>query len=481
MTSSLKSFILLGFLFCILPVSKALPTFIEGKVINGNGLAIRISTYSDQISFQEELLDTYTIKSDENFELGFEVVDIQEVFVRIGNQQFSFFAEAGKSYQVQIENVEIPPKSAVNQQKSLHIFWSEINALNEVIDNFNYSFSTFLEENFVALYKYRDSKLLNSFEEGMLAKLDETTGLNPTEKTFFKNYINYQFADLKNASSTVSELKLGESYFKNSEVLYNNPSYMLFFKHYFESYFGSGKRNTNYNEFIRLIGNGNAVPKLLDYLGQDPILIQERLRELVLLSALKEVFYTKGFKKTDIIRLIKELSKKSKFPEHQKIGKAIINQLTSMQIGAMTPEIKLKSTQGIFKNLSDYKGRYVYLVFTSDNCQACESDRVSLEEIHEKYQKDIAIVEVFVNYTQTGLEKFLKENRSSWDRLLFANDFELLNTYHIRNYPLYIFLDREGKIVFNPSKKPHEGIERYFDFVIRRDADKEKKPDILFR
>lgn len=481
MTSYLKPFFFLGLLFFILPISKALPTFIEGKVIKGNGLVIRISTYSDLISFQDNILDVQEINSNENFELGFEIVDIQEVFVRIGNQQFSFFAEAGKSYQLQIENVEIPPKSAVNQQKQLHLFWSEKNALNEAIDNFNYSFSTFLEENFVALYKYRDSKLLKTFEDEMTEKLGNTSSLNPTEKSFFENFIAYQFADLKNASGTVSDLKLGESYFKNKDVLYQHPSYMLFFNHYFTKYFGSGKRNTTYLEFIKLIRSGGSTSKLLDYIGQDPILIQERLRELVLLNALKEVYYNKNFSKVEILKLINEIVRKSKFLEHQKIGTAILTQLTSLELGSPAPEFKLKSTQDIIKSLNDYKGRYVYLVFMSDNCQACESDRLTLEKMHEKYKKDIAVLEIFVNYTKDGLYRFLNENHSSWDRLLFNNDFELLNTYHTRTYPLYILLDREGKIVFNPSKKPHEGIDRYFDYVIRRNTDKEKKPDILFR
>lgn len=481
MTSYLKPFILLGLFFLILPVSNALPTFIEGKVLGGNGLVIRISTYADQISYQEELLDIYEINSAEEFELGFEITGIQEVFVRIGNQQFSFFAEEGKSYQLRIENVETPPKSAVNKQKQLHLFWSEKNALNEAIANFNYNFSTFLEANFVALYKYRDSQLLKTFEDEILEKLEKTDNLNPKEKVFFGNFIAYQLAELKNASKTVSDLELGESYLKNKEVLYNHPSYMLFFNNYFTKYFLSGKRNTNYTEFVGRIRNGSKSSHLLDYIGQDPILIQERLRELVLLNGLKEVYYNKEFNRNQIIALIQELANKSKFPEHQKIGSSILKQLTSLQIGATPPAFKLKSTPGILKSLDDYKGRYVYLVFTSDNCQACEADRVALENIHEKYKENIAVLEVFINYTQEGLSKFINQGKSSWDQLLFDNNFDLLNDYHARIFPLYILLDREGKIVFNPSKKPHEGIDRYFDFVSRRDSQKEEKEDILFR
>ncbi len=480
MKKNSKHLIFLVILFFISFYSRALPTFIDGKVINGNGMVIRISTYSDQISFQEELLDIHEIDAGENFRLGFEVFDIKEVFVQIGNQRFSFFAQAGKSYQLEIDNVEIPPKSAMSEQKSLHLKWSEKNSLNEVIDNFNFSFNAFLEENFIALYKYRDAKLLQSFEDEMNDKLFNTIILNKTEKVFFDNYVAYKFAILKNASRTVSEIKLGETYLQNNAVLYNHPIYMQFFNQYFSQYFVGGKRNTNYHDFIDLIRKGASKTELLDYLGKDQIPVQERLRELLLLHALKEVFYNKDFVSSKIEILIKQISKTSKFPEHQKIGSNILNQLSRMQIGASAPTFKLKSTNGIIKSLDDYKGRYVYLVFMADYCQACESDLDLLKRIDEKYNQNIALVSVLVNFTKKGLDKFTGETNNKFDMLLFANDFELLNNYRVRNFPLYILLDRDGKILLYPAKNPHEGIDRYFDFLIKRDKEKEKKPDILF-
>jgi len=481
MIRNFKKLIFLALLLFIHHFSIALPTFIEGKVVKGNGMVIRISTYSDQISFQEELLDMNEIDASQNFKLAFEIASIQEVFIRIGNQSFSFFAEGGKSYQLEIDNLDIPPKSAVSEQKPLHILWSEKNALDEAIDNFNFTLSSFLEENFIGIYKYRDTKLLLSFEADMLEKLGNTSTLNTTEKTFFENYIAYKLADLKTASRTISDSQLGETYLKNKPVLYNHPGYMLFFNQYFSQYFVTGKRNTDYNNIIELVRKRSKASQLLDYIGKDPILIQERLRELVLLFALKEARYLKDFDGLKIKYLIQEIATTSKFFEHQKIGAAILNQLSSLQLGAPAPAFKLKSTAGSFKSLNDYKGRYVYLIFMSDNCQACESDMASIARLHEKYKLDIAIVGILVNYTKEGLSQFGRHANANWDRLLFSNDFDLLNKYRARNFPLYLLLDREGNLLLSPAKKPHEGIDRYFDFLLKRDQDKQTKPDILFR
>ncbi len=481
MSGYLKQFIFLGLFIFIHSLSNALPTFIEGKVVKGNGMVIRVSTYSDRISFQEKLLDMQEIDASENFKLSFEIQSIQEVFLQIGNQSFSFFAEAGKSYELQMDQLEIPPKSSLSEHQALSVIWKEKNELNEAIDNFNFSYSRFVEENFIALYKLRNATLLNSFEKEMFEKLHNTNTLSPTEKAFFENEITYRIADLKNASHTLSDQKLGETYLQNKEVLYRNPNYMLFFRNYFSQYFFAGKRNMKFSDFFELIRKGSKARILLDYMGKDPILIQERLRELVLLNALKEVYYNKDFDMLQIKKLILEIGSNSKFPEHHKIAAAILDQLGSLQIGSPAPEFKLMSSDGRLKSLSDYKGRYVYLFFMSDNCEACESDMASIEKLNEKYKTNIAFVGIMVNYTREGLEEFKKKPKTDWDMLMFANDFSLLNKYRVRNFPLYLLIDRKGNLLLSPAKKPYEGIDRYFDFLLKRDAEKGKKADILFR
>ncbi len=472
-------------LFCLLVLlhtfSYAMPVTIQGKVSNGNGLAIRVSAYSDYIAFTEELLDVCEISESQQFELSFDIVGIQKVFIQIGNQHFSFFVEEGGKYDLQIDNVDLLPKSALNKQMPLHFKWKEADALNEVIDILNSDYYAFLEENFVALFKQRNTELLKSFEKEIASKLAGASNLNSLEKVFIENLMFYQFANLKNTSRTATNSKLGESFLHKAEILYKNPGYMEFFSNYFLNYFASNKRNTKYTEFAKRIRNGSSSNEILDYMAIDPILEQEHLRELVLIFALREVYYNSDFNSLRLKTLFNELILKSKSSENQKIAGNILNQFTGLEIGSPAPGFKLKTGGGTLKTKESYKGRYVYLVFMSDNCPACESDMLMLQELDEIYRADIAIVGILVNYTNQGLLKFENQTTTHWDRLLFANNFELLNSYQVRNFPLYFLLDRNGKILLNPAKKPHEEIARYFDFLIKKDKDKAQKKDILFR
>lgn len=461
--------------------SYANPTSIKGKVINGSGLAIRLSAYSDYITFTEELLNVYEISENEQFELNFEIDGIREVFIQIGNQRSSFFAEEGKTYQVQIDNVDLQPKSALNKQMPLHFKWLEADALNEEIDLLNSDYYAFLEENFVALFKQRNVELLKSFEKEIALKLAGKTNLSIQEKVFIENLFLYQFVNLKNSSRMATNSNLGESFLQKAEIRYKNPGFMEFFSNYFLNYFASNKRNTKYIEFVNQIRNGNSLTEILEYMKADPILEQQRLRELVLIFALREIYYNPDFNSLQIKSLFQELVTKSEYREHQKIAENILNQFTGLEIGTPAPVFKLKTIEGTLKTKESYKGSYVYLVFMSDNCPACESDLLLLEELNKKYYANIAIVGIFVNYTKEGLHRFENQNHSGFDKLLFANDFELLNSYRVRNFPLYFLLDRTGKILLNPAKKPHEDIVRYFDFLIKQDKDKAQKKDILFR
>lgn len=459
----------------------ALPTFVRGKAIGGVGLFIRVTTYADRLSNEIEILDLDEIKTDEHFDLGFDINLFQEIFVEIGNQRFSFIAESGKTYELQIENIESPPRSALAEHKALHVTWAKTNSLNEAIDNFNYEYSQFLEANFIALYKYRDAKLLQSFETEIQAKLALTTNLSESEFDFFSTIISYQFADLKNASLTMSDISLGEIYLKDQPVLYDHPAYMHFFKQYFRNYFAAAKRDTKYTEFIELIASKTKVSELLNAMGKDPILLQERLRELVFILALQEVYYNKDFDADRIENLLKSMGASSKFTEHRAIAKSILNQLTNLSLGKPAPNFSLQTTKGVQKSLKDYQGKYVYLVFTSDHCQACDEELKLLTPMQKKYKTEIAIVNLFVNYTANGLIDLKKEAENPFDQLVFNANFELLNSYRVRSFPLYVLIDRSGNTLLYPAKKPHEGIERFFDYLIRKDLLKEEKGSELFR
>ncbi|MFH1000120.1 MAG: hypothetical protein V1783_04685, partial [Bacteroidota bacterium] len=104
------------FILLLLPFyALSLPTQISGKVISGEGLVIRALVYSDKLSNSDFQLGMQEIASNELFNLRVEISGIQEVTVKIANQSFSFFAEEGKSYQMKIDNLELPPKSSISE------------------------------------------------------------------------------------------------------------------------------------------------------------------------------------------------------------------------------------------------------------------------------------------------------------------------------------------------------------------------------
>ena len=350
--------------------------------------------------------------------------------------------------------------------------------MNETIDNFNYSFSNFLENNFLAIYKFRDTKLIQLFENEMQEKLNATTELNPEQFDFLKSYITYQVADLKKASHTISDNQLIEHYLQE-KILYDQPNYMLFFSHLFSKYLETNTIGLSYSKFNLLLEQPKKAALLMEFLEKDTKLKDERLRELVLLKIAKDVYYRSDFNQAKIKNLLEEISRSSKFIEHQKIGKTLINKLGRLSVGSVAPSFKLKNSQGASRILKDYSGKYVYLVFSSDDCPTCELDSTSLKHIQERYTDDLRVVNIRANYHPISNPN--KQYPQKIESLLFDNDFELLDTYQVKIFPYFMLLDREGKILLNPAKKPDDGMDHYLDFLIKKDLEKVQRKDLLFR
>ncbi len=70
---------------------------ISGRVINGKGFTIRLMTYSDQVSYLRETLQSTVIGEDENFMLTYELGSVKYCWLDIEFQQAEIFIQPGQS------------------------------------------------------------------------------------------------------------------------------------------------------------------------------------------------------------------------------------------------------------------------------------------------------------------------------------------------------------------------------------------------
>jgi len=145
--------------------------------------------------------------------------------------------------------------------------------------------------------------------------------------------------------------------------------------------------------------------------------------------------------------------------------------LGTMGQGQQAPDFVLKNEKGEPVSLSDLKGKIVYLDFWSEGCGPCVQEFTLQEALHQKYEaydEQIAYVYICVGSTekrwkemlgQYGLKGILLHARSGEDGGIAS--------YQPNAFPLYVLVDKEGRIVEYNTLRPSSLIDSQSNILDR--------------
>lgn len=130
----------------------------------------------------------------------------------------------------------------------------------------------------------------------------------------------------------------------------------------------------------------------------------------------------------------------------------------SLSKGNPSPEfVNYENFKGKATSLSDFKGKYVYIDIWATWCGPCKKEIPYLKELEKRYHdKNIVFVSISMD---------AKADYETWKNMiaekemggvqLFANeDQSFINAYGITEYPTFILVNPEGKIVTARAPKP---------------------------
>lgn len=430
---------------------------VSGKIINGKGLTIRLMTYSDQISYLRETLATALIGEDEKFHFTIENNTIKYVWLDIEFQQAEMFIQPDQSYEIEIElkNLSISTSYYNRIGLPIKIVKDDSDNLNLYIQDFNQLYNDFLL-NYADNVRSRSAgSMFDTFIKAINLRFQNAT--NP----YFMDYIRYKTASMQLFLRLKSRDNIGLEYFTGKPVLYENIEYMDFFHLFFEKYFLAGGKYFNYNKTYDLVNGNASFIDILDSLKTDPVLKDAGLRELLLLDGLKELYNISGFKHNRIILLVDEISRNSNSFETRKLADNLLVRLRRLQPGTPAPDFNLSGINNE-KNyqLTDFRGKYIYLAFFESGNPACQSELGMITGIYEEFKDKIVFVAVAVDKDPGKLAAYLKMADLPWLVLQYGGSLELLENYDASTYPHFILIDDKGQIVSCPAPSPSENIKK---------------------
>jgi thiol-disulfide isomerase/thioredoxin len=110
-------------------------------------------------------------------------------------------------------------------------------------------------------------------------------------------------------------------------------------------------------------------------------------------------------------------------------------------------EIQLKDQNGRLTDLSEFRGKIVFINFWTTWCLACVVEMPSMEKLHQKFkEKDFVMVGINLQEADATVLKFYKEHQLTFTTLLDSTG-DVGAAFRIRGIPTTFILDKNGIII----------------------------------
>jgi thiol-disulfide isomerase/thioredoxin len=447
--------IISAFLLCTLalPISAA-EVKIEGKAPAYPLRKISLNVYSDYLSLTLDKLTESSIDASGNFSLAYDFASVREVVLKIDGVSSFFYVQPGTTYKVQFPDIEKGRvKTFCNNQVQIEFDTLLTYDINNLILDFDEKLDNFVGHHFVMLGHKNFKTELDTFKRTIINRYKTIN--NP----FFRDYVRYSFAGLEQIGGINVDMKmlkalLYKEYLSNGKIMYTHPKYMLFFNQFYTDVF---KLTTEEEEIqiFKAIEHRKSPFHIGQVLRNDDFLKLDVVREMVIIKALSEEYFTRNFDQASIIQVLDSIGNFSVFEEHRKIASNMVKTLTRLGFGTEAPGFELLNEKDQQVTLNSFEGKYVYLQFWAEWNSGTLGEMKLMKEMQKCYGRDVVFISINLDESLATWKKYLKDHADfKWVHLHYSNYPEIIDLYKISNVSSYFLIGPDGKIVQSPALKP---------------------------
>lgn len=457
--------VLIGLLLCMLmptEAQKQTVTTIRGHADFAAGEEIRLVIYPDLITFTPEVASSCKINQNGVFELSCNNREILLAQLEIRTAKAEFFVEPNRKYDFTI-NMDAEMFKQLNPQdyNSFLQINNNQNDPNDINNRINY-FSTYFNYvfdrySFQIIYNH-DKASCDSVKQLLNSKFD----IRYRPLDFYTSFMFYDASQLDEMYWQKDRDSLYNKYLNNDYILYNNPAYMDFFSAFYNDYpFVS--QAIDLDRLMICINDSADYRMLFNEYGKDKFLVNERIRELVIIKSLGMLYLNyPEFDKDKILLFLNNIEKNSHFNEHKPIAENVINMVSKFSDQQLVADIKLKEANGKDFSLKKQKGNWVYLHFFRTDCIECIREMMIIKELNEKHKDSVTFVGVCLDFDKYKLQTFLnKYPQFDWKFVNFNQQYTWLSKLEVNSLPDYLLISPEGNIHERYLPSPASGLVEY--------------------
>ena len=133
-----------------------------------------------------------------------------------------------------------------------------------------------------------------------------------------------------------------------------------------------------------------------------------------------------------------------------------------VKVGSEAPDFVLTDLEGKQHQLSDYKGKGVFLNFWGTWCEPCEREMPYMDNQYEYYKtQGVEVLAVNIAESNVAVQSFVDKHDLSFPVIL-DKDRQVLNAYGVGPLPTTFLINPEGEVVHITSGSLTERMVRDF-------------------
>ncbi len=436
---------------------------------------IRLSVINDLIYNIPELVATDMIDKNGHFSLKCKIDRITIAQLSIRTTKAEFLLVPGYTYQFNVD-VDTTLFNLLHPETyGGYLLVSNPNAdtndLNTKINRFDDYFGRAFDHYGFRIIYDKDISAFDTLTE----LISNRYGLQYEPDNFYLSHIYYAYGMVEKMCFPNDRKRIYEHYFDNDKILYNNPAYMALFTNYYTGYL----YNSKYISKDLLTETINEKPDyltLFNQAGRDPMMVNERIRELVIILNLIELYNNPEFDKGNIVSLLQYLSKVSHFPDHQIYINHALEKMTTPN-SSIQP-LTFTNSKGRQESIKHLGNKPIYIHLFSTDCIDCIRELMYLKELHNKFGEHMQFLSICIDPRESGYKAFMQEygKMFDWPIWYFNHNYEWLERNQIETMPDYMIADELGNITLRRAPSPEKGLYEYLQALFPDEEQDDSNP-----
>ena len=429
--------------------NKAIVT-IKGFAPTYVGQSIDILKIEDYITLKESKIANGIVKEDSTFSISFYTDETQKIRLKAGNNKSYMYIQPNGKYDVYFpEKDKYDPYRPAGNNVELTFFNLDSTDINYKILQYNR-----WADNVVGQYFYKRlsdpvefNTKMDEFKANAQAYYIKDTG------TYIYDYVRFSLASLDNIQQAGQRgrYEKHDFYLKYSPVQYNNDAYMDYFKSFYERMIPRLTMEVNNRVYLGVLKSSPTL--VMKALGMDYTLVNMRIREMVMINSLGEVYFSDDFPQTNIITILDSVANHGMFEANKLIAKNMKERLTELVSGGKAPAFTMQNREHELVTNSDYKGKHVYLHFFDPSSEKNRIEIPLFKLLYERYGNDVTILTICPDKSYTEEEMALL-NDLEWETFIVDQENSIWSNYNIKTFPNYVLLDKYSYVIAAPALGP---------------------------